>query len=142
MIVSIEQGKSAITMGFVREMQNDTILLYLDSPLLVEQVDLENCINSTVINATTGAGNEKGTSYRIDKDETRNNINMLRFNLLELLRGEGDVKRRKLLIDLDSPRFDHTFDTEIQLPANVNSDQVNAIKHVLSGNVKFKEWGD
>jgi hypothetical protein len=43
--------------------------------------------------------------WRIDKDELNNGFNVAKENLLRLFLVDGDEKRRKLVVELQPPRF-------------------------------------
>ncbi|KAJ1653612.1 DNA replication endonuclease-helicase Dna2 [Dispira simplex] len=45
-------------------------------------------------------------SFRVDKDELTTGMGTIRYNLIALLGETGDARRRRLVVNLEAPRFD------------------------------------
>ncbi|KAJ1954885.1 DNA replication endonuclease-helicase Dna2, partial [Dispira parvispora] len=45
-------------------------------------------------------------SFRVDKDELTTGMGTIRYNLIALLEESGDARRRRLVVNLEAPRFD------------------------------------
>lgn len=71
--------------------------------------------------------------FRIDKDELASGMAGMRGNLAQLFLKGGDATRRRLIVDLDKPKFDASGDLEPdEIPSHLNEDQRMAMSHVLS----------
>ncbi|KAJ1927120.1 DNA replication endonuclease-helicase Dna2 [Tieghemiomyces parasiticus] len=45
------------------------------------------------------------STYRVDRDELTTGMSAIRYNLVALFSPDGDLRRRRLLVDLEAPRF-------------------------------------
>lgn len=74
--------------------------------------------------------------FRIDKDELAAGMGRIRDNLIQLFLKDGDLKRRRLIVDLERPRFDKPVRAEAidedRRERGLNVDQERAIEKVLS----------
>jgi DNA replication ATP-dependent helicase Dna2 len=69
--------------------------------------------------------------FRVDKDELATGMGRIRDNLLQLFVAGGDERRRKLIVDLEPPRFDGPVRARL-IPSHLNSDQRDALKKVMA----------
>lgn len=68
--------------------------------------------------------------FRIDRDELAAGLGRIRDNLIQLFVVNGDEKRRKLVVDLDKPRFRKCTGSDL-VSKNLNEDQTEAVRKVL-----------
>ena len=113
-VLSIEGELLAVSRGFVLELGPDHVILGLD-------------------HALSGAS----IVYRIDKDEFTAGMARIRHNLAQLFYADGDERRRRLVVDLEKPRFTSAFSLESLSPAlpgldSLNRDQRQAIVKTLN----------
>jgi DNA replication ATP-dependent helicase Dna2 len=118
--VSVDNGAIALARGFVLELTPFHAIVGLD--YAIEQY--------------SRARGPDTTRYRIDKDELAAGMGRVRDNLAQLFYADGDVKRRRLVVDLEPPEFNvqpvglHANDVSVS--SNLNVDQKEAIQKVLS----------
>lgn len=100
------------------------------SPASVE-LSMATKLDMTVLLART---KHEGTPvFRIDKDEMASGMASMRGNLAQLFLKGGDAIRRRLIVDLDEPKFDASGAPEPdEVPAHLNADQRTAMTQVLS----------
>ncbi|GLJ43384.1 hypothetical protein SUGI_0901420 [Cryptomeria japonica] len=124
-ILSTESGHVAVASGFIIEITHSSITISLSHQLRLagyREDELSKLL------------------WRIDKDEAASSYAIMRFNLLQLfVKSNCDDHRRKLIVDLQPPRFDSGTILS-QDPAvlyarsakDLNGDQCRAIHKMLS----------
>ncbi|KAJ1537085.1 Tripartite DNA replication factor, partial [Nowakowskiella sp. JEL0078] len=138
-VVSVESGTYAVAVGFVTALSPKEITVMVDrkvhAPLKIDTEDTRTQ-GGVLIHRHKSTQNPLENSYlfRIDKDELISGMALLRGNLISLfLPDEGsdsDPKRRKLIVDLEVPRF-LPLEYPETLPKNLNPDQKSAVQKVL-----------
>ncbi|TPX63675.1 hypothetical protein SpCBS45565_g06433 [Spizellomyces sp. 'palustris'] len=149
-VVSTEDGHYALAIGFVVDLRPDIVTVSVDRRLRGAPHRLHNFDESKnqdfegimevrqpgyrkENNCPGGepSQREDRTMYRIDKDEFASGMGLVRANLVALFKAEGDAKRRRLIVDLEAPKFQH--DTGgIALDQTLNMDQRHAVEKVMS----------
>ncbi|GAA5899795.1 bifunctional ATP-dependent DNA helicase/ssDNA endodeoxyribonuclease DNA2 [Sporobolomyces salmoneus] len=117
-VVSLENPSVlAIARGFLLSLEPDSVIIGLDRSL----TDIPR------------RNQQRGDDliFRIDKDELATGMGRIRDNLLQLFVNGGDERRRKLIVDLETPRFDGPVRARL-IPSHLNSDQHDALKKVMS----------
>ncbi|KAK7202981.1 DNA replication factor Dna2-domain-containing protein [Myxozyma melibiosi] len=75
-------------------------------------------------------------TYRVEKDEFSNIMAMIRNNIIQLLMDPGCVAKKRLIVNLDAPRFvgqrPGSQATALRVSRGLNVDQKRAVKHVLA----------
>ncbi|KAI8582478.1 hypothetical protein K450DRAFT_227370 [Umbelopsis ramanniana AG] len=138
-VVSSEADHINLGMGFVTRIRKTILTVSLTRPFrglpsrqALHFDDKENQTFAGVKDANT----RDTTHYRIDKDEIAAGMGLVRNNLLTLfLREEdgGDAKRRRLIVDLEEPRFSATKEHLDHTPHHdLNTDQLRAADQVLN----------
>lgn len=110
----------AISRGFILSMDAESVVVGLDRSLT--QVPRQG---------TAELLTESAMVFRVDKDELATGMGRIRDNLLQLFVAGGDERRRKLIVDLEPPRFDGPVRARL-IPAHLNSDQREALKKVMT----------
>ncbi|KAH3669280.1 hypothetical protein OGAPHI_001401 [Ogataea philodendri] len=136
-IVSDEEGQFGLAFGFVENVRPGIILVSTDRRFVNSNVKMSdfdanrNQVFQSVL--TSGYSQElPAKTYRIDKDEMFHGLNLARFNLLNLFLAEGDERTRKLVVDLDPPRFSKTTTMSSNFSSKkFNPDQLQAFDKVL-----------
>jgi DNA replication ATP-dependent helicase Dna2 len=106
-IISLDSKDHPVAVGFIKVITKNTILVYLD-----RQLD--------------------SITFKIDQDQYSSGVSVLRGNLLSLFNTNSDGRFRKLLVDLDPPRFNHTDDQQTEQLSGLNEDQKQAILKTIS----------
>jgi DNA replication ATP-dependent helicase Dna2 len=71
--------------------------------------------------------------FRIDKDEMASGMARMRNNLAQLFFAGGDEDRRRLIVDLEEPRFEEIHaPAEDEYPPHLNGDQRKAMAQCLT----------
>ncbi|KAK4699919.1 DNA replication ATP-dependent helicase/nuclease Dna2, partial [Phenoliferia sp. Uapishka_3] len=122
-VVSLETSSVlSISRGFVLEVTAHHIVLGLDHSLT----------DSPQAQRTNPPLSPSNLIFRIDKDELAAGMGRIRDNLIQLFVAGGDVRRRRLVVDLEEPQFETVASKEKLVPSNLNEDQNAAIRKVLS----------
>lgn len=117
----------ALSRGFVLGITATEIILGLDHSLVDSPQATKAGVDLTV---------QGGGVFRIDKDELAAGMGRIRDNLIQLF-VPIESKLRRLIVDLEEPKFDHAPPPAITLPStksSLNGDQQRAIEKVLSMN--------
>lgn len=118
--LSLEPDLLYLARGFVVSLTSDTVTITVQNKLDID-VKLKR-VRSTAAQI-----------FRIDKDELTSGMTRMRGNLAHLFVKEGDSKRRSLVVDLCTPRFDSTLAPKpFEIPAHLNEDQRGAMAKVLT----------
>lgn len=118
--LSLEPDLLYLARGFVTSLTSDTVTITVQHKLDVE-TKLKR-VRSTA-----------APIFRIDKDELSSGMTRMRGNLAHLFVKDGDEKRRSLVVDLRTPRFDSTRAPKpYEIPAHLNEDQRGAMAKVLT----------
>ncbi|CAO3672650.1 unnamed protein product [Umbelopsis ramanniana] len=138
-VVSSEADHINLGMGFVTRIRKSILTVSLTRPFrglpsrLAIQFDEKE--NQTFV-GVKDASTRDNTHYRVDKDEIAAGMGLVRNNLLTMfLREEdgGDAKRRRLVVDLEEPRFSTTKEHLDHTPNHdLNTDQLRAADQVLN----------
>ncbi|KAJ3416935.1 Tripartite DNA replication factor [Chytridiales sp. JEL 0842] len=138
-VVSSEKGHYALSIGFVTAVTPGSVHVNVDRALhgIPERMDGFNDTSNQCFkpfNAYSPGGLDgPQTMYRIDKDEVGTSMAMLRGNLVNLFKAGGDVKRRRLVVDLEPPAFRPLRPEETNgIDSSLNIDQKKALERVLS----------
>ncbi|KAI8141460.1 DNA replication factor Dna2-domain-containing protein, partial [Fennellomyces sp. T-0311] len=129
-VISSTAGHINLGMGFVLRLDQDSVQINLTSPLRrtpQRRDDFQADIRQVFVN------NGQITKYRIDKDEMASGMALMRRNLVTLFAREednGDVKRRRLIVDRIKPSFVPI--PPVKMPPTLNPAQQNAVEKVLS----------
>ncbi|ORY99917.1 DNA replication factor Dna2-domain-containing protein [Syncephalastrum racemosum] len=132
-IVSSTIGHINLGMGFIKEIDSDYVVLSLSTEL--RQVPRKT-IDFAEDSMQSFCHDGESTLYRIDRDELSGGMSMMRRNILTLVAREedgGDVKRRRLIVDLEPPSF-HA-DNKLLQPdelKGMNPAQERAVNRVLA----------
>jgi DNA replication ATP-dependent helicase Dna2 len=119
-VISLETPSIlAISRGFILSLEPDAVVVGIDRSL------------SDLPRKKTTVTTEEDLVFRIDKDELATGMGRIRDNLLQLFAVGGDERRRRLIVDLEPPRFDGPVRARL-IPNHLNSDQRDALKKVMS----------
>ncbi|KAJ2963613.1 hypothetical protein NQZ79_g1441 [Umbelopsis isabellina] len=140
-VVSSEDDHINLGIGFVSKLSSTSVTVSLTRPFRGVPSRIEHHFDEKENQAFVGAADASGidrdqTFYRIDKDEINSGMGLVRNNLLTLMLKEedgGDIKRRRLIVDLEEPRFSTVMphlDEAVSL--NLNPDQLHAAHQVLT----------
>ncbi|GAB5585844.1 DNA replication endonuclease-helicase Dna2 [Umbelopsis nana] len=138
-VVSSETDHINLGIGFVARVRSNTVSVSLTRPFrgLPSRITtyFDEKENQTFVGIKDSPRRDT-THYRIDRDEISSGMGLVRNNLLTLfLKKEdgGDAKRRRLIVDLEEPRF-HTNKSYIDQHSNqhLNADQLRAADQVLN----------
>lgn len=118
--LSIEPDLLCLARGYVTALSPSSV-----------QVSMGTKLDMAVLLART---KHEGTPvFRIDKDELASGMANMRGNLAQLFLKGGDAIRRRLIVDLDEPKFDASGGPEAdEIPPHLNEDQRKAMTQVLS----------
>ncbi|KAJ7535699.1 hypothetical protein O6H91_12G043000 [Diphasiastrum complanatum] len=127
-VLSTESGHVAVAGGYIVSINLSSVLISLSRRLRLPES-----------NANLERGRLLQEIWRIDKDEITSSWSTMRYNLLQLFVKSGDEQRRRLIVDLEEPKFDIggliSQDPAIMyarsLPG-VNDDQRRAILKILA----------
>ncbi|KAL6130481.1 hypothetical protein ACLB2K_068860 [Fragaria x ananassa] len=129
-ILSSESGHLALARGVISDISHSHVSVSFSKKL---RLPGSNCFPE--------ASDLHQEVWRIDKDEFMTSFSTMRFNLLQLfLPSAQSVHLRKMIVDLEAPRFDSGCITFSQDPAisyvwsqrNLNDDQRRAILKILT----------
>ncbi|BEI94616.1 uncharacterized protein CcaverHIS019_0701880 [Cutaneotrichosporon cavernicola] len=118
--LSLEPDLLYLARGFVTSLSAESVTITVQNKLDV-QTKLKR-VRSTA-----------APIFRIDKDELSSGMTRMRGNLAQLFVKEGDSRRRSLVVDLGTPRFDSTRAPKPhEIPPHLNEDQRGAMAKVLT----------
>ncbi|KAK6458344.1 DNA replication factor Dna2-domain-containing protein [Scheffersomyces xylosifermentans] len=137
-IISDEMGHFTLSRGVIRSISHRKVVVASSKRISTSAKKLEDfdgCNNQSVqgvLHNWPSNATQMQRTFRIDKDEIFYGLGLAKFNILNLFLANGDVKRRKLIVDLEKPTF-----KEFRLPSkvptgNFNSDQIAAFNKILS----------
>ena len=123
--ISLEPDVFAFSRGFVADLHPDRVVIKVDQPLPLKSKLL------------VGRGLKRlDLLFRIDKDELAGGISRIRDNLARLFFNDGDERRRKLVVDLEPPRFVDNVaegkDRRYKSPVKLNQHQEAALQKAMS----------
>ncbi|KAK6531374.1 Tripartite DNA replication factor [Arthrobotrys megalospora] len=149
-VISDEAGHFALAKGFVIRVSAQWIMVAVDRRLHNSRVrepgfhETKNQTFSAIMeileDGTTKplpppSSQEGLVSYRLDKDEFSNGMALIRNNLVELVKADGNPRLREVIVELAPPVYNLTS-TAYPLPSasqgKINIDQKNAIEKVMS----------
>lgn len=144
-ILSDENGKYGLAYGFIENLRSDFVVISTDRHWVCSQVklpdfdSLKNQVFETVLTKSEGStgmselisSEVMEKTYRLDKDEMFHGLSLARFNILNLFLPEGDEKRRRLVVDLEPPKFSKNRIVEYEPNPSFNVDQQAAIDKVM-----------
>ncbi|KAK6335585.1 Tripartite DNA replication factor [Orbilia brochopaga] len=149
-VISDEDGHFALAKGYVVKVSSKWILVAVDRRLHNSRVRQEgfhetknqtfSAIMEILEDGTTkplppASSQEAEMSYRMDKDEFSNGMSLIRNNLVELVKADGNPRLRELIVELAPPVYKMSS-TAYPLPSasqgKINVDQKNAIEKVMS----------
>ncbi|CCG81248.1 putative DNA replication helicase Dna2 [Taphrina deformans PYCC 5710] len=144
-IVSDEEGRYAISCGFVLQVHADKIAVQLDRPLRASRTklkDFEEVTNQLFTGTQRAASMPNTVRYRVDRDEFKNGMGMVRNNLIALLldtssknASPSTSRQRELIVDLVPPKFGDSVIgrlTGTQTSESLNVDQLKAMNKIMS----------
>lgn len=133
-IISDENGHFALAQGFVRHVESDYITVATRRRIIPTELKTDKFHRAGVLRHTQSLQPSHGDAvvFRIDKDEMFYGMGVARFNILNLFVLSGDIERRRLVVDLETPRY---LEEPIILLENekqeFNPDQVSAFRKAL-----------
>lgn len=147
-VISDEKGHYALAIGFVSTITNNQITVQVDRRLHNVRTRqrgfneaTNQVFNGLVEVRNTSAQKQEYTYendrvvYRLDKDEFSSGMARVRNNLLELLSAKDEDKYRRLVVDLEAPKFNPSPSAyQLEYSAsqtNLNDDQRQAIQTVM-----------
>lgn len=124
--LSIEPDLISIARGFVVDLTPTEVVVGTNVAIDVE-----------ALMARTGRHDPTSPPvFRIDKDEMMAGTSRMRNNLAQLFYPEdngGDEKRRRMIVDLEAPRFEAVRGPDQdEIPDSLNADQREAMKKVMT----------
>lgn len=136
--VSVEPHLLALARGFIVDLTPTEVVIGVDHDLSGDDIRTRLAAFEPVTSATRIA-----VVFRIDKDELYGGMGRVRENLAQLFYADGDATRRRLVVDLESPKFDNiesdSETSDMGIPPSVahhlkhlNLNQREAAKKVLS----------
>lgn len=124
--LSIEPDLLCLSRGFVTDLTAERVTVGV-----TYVIDTAALLKRTRLRRLHVEGAE--VRFRIDKDEMASGMMRMRNNLAQLFFVGGDEKRRKLLVHLETPKFEPArAPLEHEIPTSFNSDQRNAMDRVLT----------
>ncbi|KAM0752276.1 Dna2-domain-containing protein, partial [Meredithblackwellia eburnea MCA 4105] len=122
-VISLEQPSVlAFARGFVLAIDAHSVVVGLDHSL----TDIAQ------VRRLQFAPDPDELVFRIDKDELAAGMGRIRDNLIQLFVLGGDERRRRLVVDLEPPQFEHVPSKEKLIPSSLNEDQEDAVRKVLA----------
>lgn len=134
-LVSAEPALLGLGRGFVLELTSTHITLGLDHCLTMLPGERSTDIEDARTPRSSMSSGSHGTVFRIDRDELQSGMGRIRDNLAKLFYARGgDEKRRSLVVDLESPRFekDSALQSTSKRASRLNEDQLEAVNKVLT----------
>lgn len=135
-LISDELGHFALAQGFVKHVNFEHIVIMTRRKLVLTEMKNDRFHRAAVLRQSQASTQSKddieNVVFRIDKDEIFYGMGVARFNILNLFLKNGDSKRRRLVVDLEPPKYAKTPIIEVQnLDNKFNSDQLNAFDKVF-----------
>lgn len=106
-MVSDEAGHFALAQGYVRNVNSDSITIATRRRIILTELKTDRFHRAGVLRPSQPSTQPKGDAvvFRIDKDEMYYGMGVARFNLVNLFLASGDSIRRRLIVDLEPPRY-------------------------------------
>lgn len=135
-LISDELGHFALAQGFVKHINFEHIIIVTRRKLVLTELKNDRFHRAAVLRQsqipTQKKEDLKNVIFRIDKDEIFYGMGVARFNILNLFLKEGDSKRRRLVVNLEPPKYAETPIIEVVNPdSQFNSDQLHAFDKVF-----------
>ena len=131
--LSIEPDLLCLSRGFVTHLTANSITIGVTYVIDTDALLARSRTNHQLVQIDQGA--PVTPVFRIDKDEMTSGIVRMRSNLAQLFFEEGDHDRRRMIVDLEPPRFDYSFKpSDEELADHLNADQQNAMRKVMAAN--------
>ncbi|KAF4595840.1 DNA replication factor Dna2 [Ophiocordyceps camponoti-floridani] len=144
-VVSDEEGHFALAIGYVTSVRKQRISVAVDRRLHNARIrqpgfdDKYNQVFASIMEVQPEAREEvpvqsQPLRYRLDKDEFSNGMATVRNNLVQMMANDvpAAVKMRRLLVDLEAPRFKETSTQYgVAQGSTLNVDQERAIDKVM-----------
>ncbi|WVF72768.1 hypothetical protein IAT40_007586 [Kwoniella sp. CBS 6097] len=126
--LSIEPDLLCLSRGFVLDLTASSITVGV-----TYVIDVEALLKRTGREHALSEG-ERKVVFRIDKDEMASGMMRMRNNLAQLFHAkDGDVSRRRLIVDLAKPEFEPSWaPLPSEIPNHLNDDQVRAMEKVMT----------
>lgn len=145
-VVSDEKGHFALAIGYMVKIQQSQITVQVDRRLHnartrqpgFEENERQIFNGILEVGENLGDGSQSDSQdevlYRVDKDEFSNGMANIRNNLLQLFSPNTNDTHRRLIVDLEAPRFKPSSTAyELCSQSGLNDDQRDAISKVMSG---------
>lgn len=131
-IISDQAGHFNLATGYVREVSHDAIRIATKRRIITTNSKGDKFHRAGVLRNTQTSSQAKLELilFRLDKDEFGYGMGLARFNILNLFLRSGDHKRRKLIVDHDSPRYLPKPLFDIKYDDHFNESQVNVFRKV------------
>lgn len=127
--VSVEPDLLALARGFIIDLKPDEVTLGVDHELDVELI--ESRISQSGDRDSFSV--LQGVEFRIDKDELFTGMARVRGNLAQLFYVDGDTRRLKLVVDLDTPQFSPLSNSNMpDYVKELNAKQQNAVSMAVA----------
>lgn len=138
-IISDEDGHFAIASGTVKTITKEHIVITTRRRIITSDYKLkhfnevDNQVFQSVLRQPSQSivGSEK--LFRLDRDEMFYGMGLARFNILNLFLPLGDVKTRRLVVDLDKPTYSPSS-WSVPQKKYFNMDQIQAFQKVFTTN--------
>lgn len=133
-IISDNKGHFALAQGFVRHIEPYSITIATRRRIVPTELKTNKFHRADVLrsNQVSLQSQTEAVVFRIDKDEISYGMGVARFNILNLFLANGDATRRRLIVDLDNPRYLSKPICPVEdSEQKFNSDQVSAFKKAL-----------
>lgn len=134
-MVSDEAGRFALAQGYVRYVNSESITVATRRRLISSELKTDKFHRATVLRTTQThlQVTNDAVVFRIDKDEMFYGMGVARFNVLNLFLASGDALRRRLIVDLEPPRYLRASLIQCEVDEDhFNQDQVQAFEKVFS----------
>ena len=126
--LSIEPDLLCLSRGFVIDLTPDSITIgvtyVIDVRALLARTHLAKC--------RAGGSEDHQVVFRIDKDEMASGMMRMRNNLAQLFYAGPNESCRRLVVDLEAPRFEQAPRLLEGLPESLNIDQRKAMYKVMT----------
>lgn len=135
-LISDELGHFALAQGFVKHVNFEHIVIMTRRKLVLTELKNDRFHRAAVLRQsqapTQRKENLENVVFRIDKDEIFYGMGVARFNILNLFLKDGDSKRRRLVVNLEPPKYAEKPIIEAQnSDDHFNSDQLKAFDKVF-----------
>lgn len=132
-VISDNGGHFALALGYVRRLDEHSITITSKRRIIHTELKTDRFHRAGVLKPTQTKERDRGEEiiFRMDKDEMFYGMGTARFNILNLFLASGDHARRKLIVDLEAPKFSLSNNFELDLSGNhFNEDQKQAFEKV------------